>query len=101
MDGQGHQCGIWLDQTIPERVPEGSSLLGYDVADAGRISGLANCGYTEEEIGALATVWGTRLNLFGLLATLADAVAFRRVCDERVPEHAPFWVYALWRLPTG
>ena len=27
----------------------GWTLLGYDVADAGRISGLTNCGYTPEE----------------------------------------------------
>ena len=100
MDGEGHQCGIWLDQTRPERLPGGSSLLGYDVADAGRISGLANCGYTEEEIRDLPGVWAKRLNSFGLLTTLDDAVAFRRVCDERVSEHAPFWVYALWRLPV-
>jgi hypothetical protein len=49
----------------------------------------------------LVPVWGDRLNLFGLLATLEDAVAFRQVCDERVAEHAPFWVYAPWRLPIG
>jgi len=100
-DSQGYQCGLLLYQTIPERPPEGSSLLGYDVADAGCISGLTNCGYTEEEINALATLWANRLNSFGLLTTLEDAVAFRQLCDERVPEHAPFWIYALWQLPIG
>jgi hypothetical protein len=95
------QCAVWLEQTIPERSPEGSTLLGYDVADASEISGLANCGYTEEEVRDLAPVWANRLNSFGLLTTLEDAVAFRQVCDERVPEHAPFWIYALWRLPVG
>jgi hypothetical protein len=40
----GIQCGIWLDPTVPDRLPEGSTLLGYDVADASRISGLSNWG---------------------------------------------------------
>lgn len=95
----GIQCAVVLEPTIPPHLPPSSSLLGYDVADAGRISGLSNCGYTEEEIKVLGAVWADRLNSFGLLSTIEDAVAFRRVCDQRVPEHAPFWVYALWRLP--
>jgi hypothetical protein len=94
----GIQCGIWLDPTVPDRIPEGSTLLGYDVADDGRISGLSNCGYTEGEVRAMGPVWADRLNSFGLLSTLEDAVAFRQQCDQRVPEHAPFWVYTLWRL---
>jgi hypothetical protein len=97
----GIQCGIWLDPTVPDRLLEGSTLLGYDVADAGRISGLSDCGYTKEELKDLAPVWAPRLNSFGLLSTLEDAVAFRQLTDHRVPEHAPFWVYALWRLPFG
>ena len=95
----GTGCAIWLDPTVPDRLPEGSTLLGYDVADAGWISGLADCGYTKEEIDDLGSVWARRLNSFGLLSTLEDAVTFRQVSDQRVPEHAPFWVYALWRLP--
>jgi hypothetical protein len=93
------QCGVWLEPTEPERLPEGSTLLGYDVADPSWISGLANCGYTEDDITDLGSRWAHRLNGFGLLASLEDAVEFRHVCDERVPEHAPFWIYALWRLP--
>jgi hypothetical protein len=94
----GIQCGIELEPTVPDRPPEGSTLLGYDVADAGWVSGLSNCGYTEEETRVLGSEWGPRLNSDGLLSTLEDAVAFRHLTDQRVPEHAPFWVYALWRL---
>ena len=54
---EGIRCGVWLDPTVPDCLPEGSTLLGYDVATAGWISGLANCGYTEEEIRDLAPVW--------------------------------------------
>ena len=95
----GIQCGITLDPTVPACPPAGSTLLGYDVADPGRTSGLTNCGYTEEEHRTLAPVWGPRLNSFGLFSSLDDAAAFRQICNDRVPEHAPFWVYALWRLP--
>jgi len=93
------QCAMPLEPTTPERPPEGSVLLGYDVADAGPISGLANCGYTEEEARDLRPVWAQALNSFGLLETVEEAIRFREVCDRRVREHAPFWIYALWRLP--
>lgn len=98
-DPEGIQCGLSLEETVPERPPERSTLLGYDVADVGWISGLANTEYTSEEIRDLAPVWSNRLNSFGLLATLEDAAAFRQVCDARDPGSAPFWIYALWRLP--
>jgi hypothetical protein len=101
MDSEGIQCGLWLEPTVPEGPPEGSALLGYDVAGAARISGLANTEYTEEEIRDLAPVWAHRLNSFGLLDRIEDAVAFRQVCDERDPTSASFWIYALWRLPVG
>jgi hypothetical protein len=92
-------CGIPLEHTSPERPPDGSVLLGYDVADAGYISGLANCGYTKEQARVLKPVWAQALNSFGLLKTVEEAIRFRELCDRRVPEHAPFWIYALWRLP--
>ena len=101
LDADGIQCGLSLQATVPERPPEGSILLGYDVANVGWISGVANTEYTEGEIRDLAPVWGHRLNSFGLLDTQEDAVAFRQVCDERDPGSAPFWIYALWRLPIG
>lgn len=95
----GVEAAVCLEPTHPERLLEGSTLLGYDVADAHRISGLANSEYTEEEILALAPLWTPRLNSFGLLDTVDDAVVFRGVCDGRLPGQVPFWIYALWRLP--
>ena len=71
------------------------------MADASWISGLANCGYTSAAIDKLAPVWASRLNPFGLLPTPEDADEFRTVSDARVPDHAPFWIYALWRLPMA
>jgi hypothetical protein len=95
----GGKYGLWLEPVLPARPPDGSILLGFDVADAGGISGLMNCGYTPEEIASWRPTWGPRLNDRGLLSTLEDAIAFREATDRRVEEHAPFWVYALWQLP--
>jgi hypothetical protein len=36
------QAAVWLEQTVPDRPPDGSTLLGYDLADASLISGLSN-----------------------------------------------------------
>ena len=95
----GILCGLSVEPVVPTRLPDGSILLGFDVADAGRISGLMNCGYTPEEIASWRPKWGPRMNDRGLLGTLEDAIAFREATDRRVEEHAPFWVYALWQLP--
>lgn len=94
----GIQCGIWLGRTVPSELPPGSELLGYDVADAGWISGLTNCGYLSDEKEPLARAWASRLNNFGLLASLDDAMEFKRLTDERVKEHSPFWIYGIWRI---
>jgi hypothetical protein len=96
----GIQCGLIVEDTTPSECPVGSELLGYDVADASWISGLANCGYDPDEKKQLVRSWAPRLNSFGLLETLDHAVEFRQLCDKRVPEHAPFWVYGITRLPA-
>ena len=72
-------------------------LLGYDVADASLLSGLMNCGYDEGERRDLAPAWQPRLNEHGLLTDPEAAMAFCRLTDERVPEHTPFGVFALYR----
>jgi hypothetical protein len=82
----------------PDRIPEDSVMLGYDVADAGFWSGLSNCGYTQSELERLRPEWSMRINDFGLLRSESDALAFKNISDQRVPEHAPFWVYRLHRL---
>jgi hypothetical protein len=92
-----------LDKSVvpvvaPSKVPSGSSLLGYDVADCWLYSGLSNCGYSAEEAGGLRLEWSNKLNDHGLFGDIDDAARFRVVSDERVPEHAPFWVYGLYKL---
>jgi hypothetical protein len=87
-----------LGETNPSECPNGCEFLGYDVADASRISGLVNCGYTDLDRQQLEQVWSSRLNSYGLLKTLEDAVEFRQVCDKRVAEHAPFWIFGISKL---
>ncbi len=78
---------------------DGWRSLGFDVADASLVSGLANCGYGDER-AALAVEWASRLNAHGLLETPDAAFAFRDLTDARVLEHAPFLVFEL-RTPAS
>lgn len=96
---KGVQCALTLGRAVPSDRPATSELLGYDVADGSWISGLCNCEYSREEKEQLTPVWVPRLNNFGLIASLDHATDFKRLSDARVPEHSPFWVYAIWRTP--
>jgi hypothetical protein len=75
-----------------------SRFLGYDVADESLISGLSNCRYSVDELNALRADCAGKLNHVGLFGTLEAADLFRTITDSRVPEHAPFWIFALHRL---
>ncbi len=87
-----------LFPTKPPDIQHGWTFLGYDVAD-GSISGLSNCGYTEEDDPPkLRREWGPKLNGYGLLMDLQDAVEFTAFTDERVKEHAPFFIYGIWLI---
>jgi hypothetical protein len=76
-------------------VGPGWRFVGFDVADDA-ISGLSNCGYRQDEVGDLRATWAPRLNAHGLFEDVADALSFRGLTDERVPEHAPFAVHGIW-----
>ena len=73
-------------------------LLGWDVADWYLLCGLTNCGYTPEEAASLAPVWAPLLNKWHLFGNPEDATAFAAVTAKRVPEHAPFYAYAIYQL---
>jgi hypothetical protein len=94
----GVMHGLEVPVTNPASLPHLTEFLGFDVADGAHISGLSNCGYKEEERRRLGKSWGKRLNRFGLLPSLGDAVEFREMTNERVPEHAPFWIFGIHRL---
>jgi hypothetical protein len=81
-------------------VDEEVDFLGYDIADASLTSGLSNTAYTEEERARLAPVWAPRLNRFHLFDEAEHALEFKAVSDARVPEHAPFFVYGIYRISS-
>lgn len=97
---EGIACGLSLERTTPERLPDSAALLGYDVANVAWISGLSNTAYTDEELRDLKPAWAHRLNSVGLFDVLDHAISFREVCDRRDRGSAPFWTYALWQLPS-
>jgi hypothetical protein len=75
-------------------------LLGYDVCDEWGLSGLSNCGLEpgREDVAALRAKWGPLLNRAHLFDSRDAAAAFAHASDARVEEHAPFFVYELWRV---
>ena len=81
-----------------EPAAERYDLLGYDVADYWQLSGLTNCGYSPEEAASLAPVWAPLLNEWHLFDNPDDATAYADVTEKRVPEHAPFYAYGIYRL---
>ncbi len=105
-------CGTYPDGTpaplpAPEELATPAAIdpawewLGYDVADLGGISSLSNCGFQPpgEDVVALRAAWAGELDAHHLLTSRAAACRFKAVADARVREHAPFYVYGLWRVP--
>jgi hypothetical protein len=82
----------------PNGVLEEWECLGYDIADQDLLSGLSNCAYTPEELADLRPRFSSQVNEHGLIASYPIADELRRRTDERVPEHAPFFCFALYRI---
>jgi len=75
-------------------------LLGFDVADRWLLSGLTNCVHrSEPDFAGLKHDYEPFLNRFHLFDDSEIANTFRHVSDGRVPDHAPFFVFSLWRVP--
>jgi hypothetical protein len=84
-----------LDETLPACLGPEWRPLGYDVADQWLTSGLSNCGYVGNERDEWRSRWGDRVNEVHLFDDPSEASAFAIATNERVPEHAPFFVYSL------
>jgi hypothetical protein len=83
----------------PLPIPIGNqnwTSLGFDVSDGSGLSGLSNCGYAKDEVPALRERWGPHLNTYHLFSDVDQAIEFKRLSDNRVREHAPFFVYGLY-----
>ena len=85
----------------PGRIQPVWTPLGYDVADTGLTSASSNSGFLPglDDVELLRRAWGPRLNEHGLFDALPDAVEFRGISDDRMPEHAPFLVHRLYLVP--
>jgi hypothetical protein len=99
-DNMGGYLGARPDPvpTEPAQPAKDWTLLGYDVADF-PFSGLSNCGYTPEDSDRLRPTWGPTLNEHHLFRDPEPAFAFLELTNTRVPAHAPFHLYSLYRLP--
>lgn len=89
--------GPYPEPTMPPSRSKIWTLLGYDISDGSLLSGLTNCGYSPAEAQTLSTGWGSVLNHYHLFGSRKNAFKFATVANARVPEHAPFFVYGLWR----
>ncbi|MCA9904763.1 MAG: hypothetical protein KC547_12990 [Anaerolineae bacterium] len=87
----------WYEDVYPKIVDQNWTLLGYDISDHSLLSGLMNCGYTEEDQN-LESIWRDKLNAHHLFMDRSDAARFRAVTDDRVREHGPFFVYGLYLI---
>jgi hypothetical protein len=73
--------GLYTEPTNPPTPLPSWPLLGFDVSDSGLLSGLSNCGYSEDELPSLRATWGPFLNEHHLFIKATDAFAYRAVCD--------------------
>jgi len=87
-----------IPETSPRRPADDWSFLGFDVADGMHFSGLSNCGYEPSERPRFRRDWAGQLNGHHLFEDLSSARAFRDATNVRVVEHAPFFVFALFRI---
>lgn len=75
---------------------DGFYFFGYDIADGGMTSGLSNCGYTQDEMKYCQEKYLPFLNNHGLFDNFDIALDFLNYTNERVKDHAPFYIYSLY-----
>jgi hypothetical protein len=73
-------------------------LLGYDVCDETLVSGLTNCGYGSDDAPVYRREWANKINDWHLFDSAEAACLFAVASDRRVVEHAPFYVYCVYRV---
>ncbi len=89
--------GPYFEETNPSNLNQSWTLLGYDVSDGSLISGLTNCGYTEDDRQKQSLrLLSAALNPYHLFDSVQPADEFRKFTDKRVKEHAPFLIYGLY-----
>lgn len=87
--------GLHLGDEEPSFIDPSWSFLGYDVSDAGSISGLTNCGSSTNEA---PPHWIVDLNENHLFQSIDIADEFRQFIDVQVKEHSPFVICGLYKI---
>ena len=81
---------------VPPDVDETWTFLGYDVADADLYTGLSDGILDSDQSNQLRSVWQIHLNQYHLFEELSRATEYVEIANQRVPSHAPFYVYGLY-----
>ena len=79
---------------------EAWELLDYDVADQWLLSGLTNCGFDKmtEDVEAIRQKYVPALKVYHLFDEIERVAEYKTFSDERMQEHAPFFVFGIWLI---
>jgi len=92
---------VW--ETLPGAIPaEPDSrwdCLGYDVSDQYLVSGVSHC-FSDilPDFSDIKMGWGKLLNEHHLFDDIRQAVMYKTFLNKRIPSHAPFLIFGLWRI---
>jgi hypothetical protein len=89
-------------ETRPEKISTDWTFLGYDIIDGafgGELSGLTNCGYNKVDKKTIeSNKWENDLNSYHLFNSIDIANEFRKFTNNRVNEHAPFYIFGIYLI---
>jgi hypothetical protein len=97
----GGDVGPYVEPTEPDRLSPDWIPLGLDIADGSCLSSLTDCADPLEDRDALQTEWSRKLNSYHLFDDTSDAFEYAEQSNSRFPTHAPFFVFALYRIRAG
>jgi len=98
-----YDLGIWdslIQSDLPVAPEDTWTRIGIDVSDISLLSGLMNCGFDPmmENVDYLRSKWSPYLNKYHLFSDYHAALEFKEFSNERVKEHAPFYLFGIWLI---
>lgn len=88
-----------LQEVDPPQPSADWIFLGFDVSDEGFLSSLTNCGYSDPaSLDRSRAKWRDYLNDRHLFDDEDKALSFSAEAGQRVLEHAPLFVFGLWKI---
>jgi len=76
-------------------------FYGYDIADGLLFSALSDCSFSEEERKRFHDLFSNDLNRYGLFENKLKAIDYCKLSNNRIPEHAPFYVFGIYSFSQG